>query len=341
MKIGLRTIKTGIAVGIALLVVELFQMESVIFISIAALIGMQPTLTDSLQKSANRIYGTVAGAVFGFIMALVLPSHFLLAALGVVALIMVMNRLNIPEGIIISCVVFISIFMNSDPERTIYAYALSRLIDTALGIGIALMVNYFILPPKYDRKAMLEMRKDMTRIMVCQNRMLGMLIKQEEIAQEDIEEEMQHIFKEIEESKKLAEMQEKEERHNVYGTILFEEIDLILHITTDMYQHLQNLSGLVSKGLSAKTIKPVKDDLLALYNKLIKAEELLPAAETKEHDVFGDLAEDVTKIKRRIKSEDVYNQLEAEEIVKLMVMVYNIGEILSKMDMISAQKHTG
>lgn len=341
MKIGLRTVKTAIAVGIALLVVELFQLESVIFISIAALIGMQPTLTDSWQKSANRIYGTIVGAVLGLLMALALPSHFLLAALGVVFLIMVMNRLNIPEGITISCVVFISIFMVHDPERTIYAYALSRLIDTVLGITIALMVNYFIFPPKYDRKAMLEMRKDMTRIMVCQNQMLGMLLKQEKIAPAEIEVELERLLEEIEESKKLAEMQEKEERHNVYGTILFEEIELILHLTKDMYQHLQNLFGLVSGGLSNNTIKPVEKDLLKLYEKMKKVEELLLAGEIKKSTVFNELAEDVAHIKRCIKSEEVYKQLEAEEIVKMMVMVYNIGEILSKMDVISSRKHAG
>ena len=339
MKIGLRTIKTGIAVGIALLVVQLFEIESVVFITIAALIGMQPTLSDSWQKGANRLYGTIVGAAFGVLLALILPSHFLLASLGVVVLIMIMNRLNIPEGITISSVVFISIFMNSDPDRTIYAYALSRLTDTVLGISIALLVNYYILPPKYDRKAMLEMRKDMTRIMVCQNRMLGMLLKQQNIAQEDIEEEMQAILLEIEESKKLAEMQEKEERHNVYGTILFEEIDLVLHLTTDMYQHLQNLFGLVCSGVSAKSLMPVNNDLLRLYGQMKKVEEKMVAGEVKEAQVFNELMVVVKQIKHRIKSEEVYKQLETEEVVKLMVMVYNIGEILSKMDVITTKRH--
>lgn len=339
MKIGLRTFKTGIAVGISLLAVQLFQIESVVFISIAALIGMQPTLSDSWQTGAGRIYGTIVGAALGLLLGVVLPSHFLLASLGVVALILIMNKLNIPESITISSVVFISIFMNQEPDVNILQFALSRLTDTTLGIAIALVVNYFILPPKYDRKAMLEMRKDMTQMLVCQNRILGMLLQQEDVAREELDAQMLHLFQELEESKKLADMQEKEERHNVIGTILVEEINLILHITTDMFQHLQNLFGLVCSGLGEKTLDPVREDLLKLYGQLKEEEQVMSSGEPTKPNTFQAMMQDVRQIKQRIKSEEVYKQMEAEELVKLMVLVYNIGEILSKMNMISARRH--
>ena len=142
MKIGLRTFKTGIAVALSLMMVQILHLESVIFVSIAALIGMQPTVSDSWKVGGNRILGTIVGTLFGLLMALILPGHFLLAGVGVVVLILLMNQLKIPEGITISCVVFISIFMNT--QNDILPYALSRLTDTFLGIGIALMVNYFI-----------------------------------------------------------------------------------------------------------------------------------------------------------------------------------------------------
>lgn len=340
MKIGLRTVKTGIAVALALMVSQMLQLESVIFITIAALIGMQPTVSDSWLVGAKRISGTIAGTIFGLLMALLIPSHFLLAGLGVVLLIMFMNRLKIPEGITISCVVFISIYMNTQNDIDIASFALSRLVDTFMGISIALMVNYFILPPKYDRRAMIEMRKDMARIMTCQNRMLGVLLGKEDLAASEMDRQIEEILDELNESKKLAEMQEKEEKLNVYGQILCEEINLVLRITTDMYQHLKNLYGLLESGLKIHNLQPVEPELMALYDKL-KQEEASVQTDSKRDPVrMKALMEDIAQLKRRLKTQEVSNQLGAEEIVKLMVLVYNIGEIISKMDMISSKHYS-
>jgi len=335
MKIGLRTFKTGIAVALSLMMVQILHLESVIFVSIAALIGMQPTVSDSWKVGGNRILGTIVGTLFGLLMALILPGHFLLAGVGVVVLILLMNQLKIPEGITISCVVFISIFMNT--QNDILPYALSRLTDTFLGIGIALMVNYFILPPKYDRRAMSEMRKDMTRILTCQNRMLGMLLKKEDVALAEVDAQIEDIFEELNTSKKLAEMQEKEEKLNVYGQVLCKEINLVLRITTDMYQHLKNLYGLLENGLSPRTLQPVEPELKALYEKLKQEETYLREGSRQRGETLKELMKDIVSLKRRVKSDAISRQLGAEETIQLMVMVYNIGEIITKMEMITSQ----
>jgi uncharacterized membrane protein YgaE (UPF0421/DUF939 family) len=337
MKIGLRTLKTGLAVTIALLVVQILQLESTLFISIGALIGMQTTVADSWKVGRNRILGTVVGTVFGLLLALAVPGNFLIAGFGVMVLIVTMNRLNIPEGIVISCVVFISIFMTTQPD--IFPFAMSRLTDTFFGLVIALLVNYFVFPPKYDRRAMREMRKDMTEILSCQNRMLGILLGRESVTIEEIEMRLASLLDELNESKKLAEMQEKEEKVNVYGQTPCHEINLVLRITTDMYHHLQNLFGLVEKGVSQKAINPLKSELEALYEKLLAEESQLREEKLNYTQKMTDLLGDIATLKNRIKSEDVYRQFGAEESIKMMVIVYNIGEIISKMNMIDSHRN--
>jgi uncharacterized membrane protein YgaE (UPF0421/DUF939 family) len=339
MKIGLRTIKTGIAVTLALMVVQIFRLESVIFISIAALIGMKPTISDSWKVGAYRIFGTIVGAFFGVLMALVFPSHFLLAGLGIVLLILVMNRLEISEGITISGVVFISIYMNHQADVNLFAYALSRLTDTFLGLTIALLVNYFILPPKYDRRAMSEMQKDISRILSCQNQLLGFILGREQLELSDIDAQIEGIYEEIIESKNLAEMQEKEEKLNVYGQVLCKEINLVLRITTDMYQHLKNLYGLVEKGISPHTTRLVKREITLLYDKLKEEEAFLQTGSPLRSAALQDMLEDVMKLKERLKSQEVSQQMEAEEIVQLMVLAYNLGEIISKIDLVTSQRY--
>ena len=338
MKIGLRTIKSGIAVALALMVVQILGRDSVLFVAIGALIGMQPTVSDSWTVGRNRILGTFAGSIFGLVTAMWLPGHFLLAGMGVVLLIMAMNRLKIPEGITISCVVFISIFMNT--ENAVVPLAMNRLVDTIIGIAIALLVNYFILPPKYDRRAMVEMRKDMYQILSCQNRILGRLLGQESVSVEELDSRIETLMNELNESKKLAEMQEKEEKLNVYGQVLCKELNLVLRITSDMYQHLKNLFGLLEKGLSPNAIQQVKPELSALYEKLTLEETQLQAGNLKQQETLRELIADVALLKQHVKSADVSRELSADEAVTLMVMVYNIGEITSKMEMITSQRYT-
>lgn len=336
MKIGLRTVKTGIAVALGLLAVQLLNLESPFFVTIAALIGMQPTVTDSWKVGRNRILGTVAGTIFGLLTALILPGHFLLAGIGVIILILFMNRVGIPEGIIISCVVFISIFMVT--QEDVVAYALSRLLDTVIGISIALLVNYFVFPPKYDRQAMTEIHRDMTAIYLLQNKILGMLLGKEPIAVEEMNGWLDQLLEEMAETKKLADLQEKEDKLNVYGSVRYKEINLVHRMTTDMYQHLKNLASLAEKPLSEDSAKQMETFLEKLYEKLIHAEPAMEKDPLSIPNKMKELKEEVSRVRRAIKSQEVFQRLASEEIIHLMVVAYNVNEIAGKIELITLQQ---
>ncbi|AOY75356.1 hypothetical protein BJL90_05245 [Clostridium formicaceticum] len=78
MKIGLRTIKTGIAVTVSLVISNMLRIESPFFAAIAAIIAMQPTVSDSWKTGVNRILGTVIGAIVGAIFVALSPGNPLL-----------------------------------------------------------------------------------------------------------------------------------------------------------------------------------------------------------------------------------------------------------------------
>ena len=134
-------------------------------------------------------------------------------------------------------------------------------------------------------------------------------------------------------------MQEKEEKLNVYGQVLCKEINLVLRITLDMYQHLKNLYGLTENGLSLHTLRPVEAEMNTLYDKLKQEEAFLASTGVQQPSRLQEMLEDIIQLKRRIKMDEVFQQMGAEEIVKLMVMIYNIGEIISKMEMIASQRY--
>ena len=67
-RVGMRVVKTALAVAICFFLYVLRGEEGVpIFSTIAAIICMQPYAENSIQVSINRIIGTLLGAVFALL----------------------------------------------------------------------------------------------------------------------------------------------------------------------------------------------------------------------------------------------------------------------------------
>ncbi len=122
--------------------------------------------------------GTVFGAIFGLVMAIWFTPNPILAGLGILLLIRLMNAIKIPEAVVISCIVFVAVFIEAGDGAI--SYALSRLFDTGLGIGIALLVNYFLMPPTYDLQILQAIRKAAPEIIKAQNHMLSVLMRRKD-----------------------------------------------------------------------------------------------------------------------------------------------------------------
>lgn len=147
MKIGARIIKTSLAVVLCIVIDSYLKGGSGFLSGTAAIITMQSTFKDSFRKGGHRVLGTFFGAGLGGLFALISQGNVLLIALGIIILIYSFKLLKWDTGIVISCVVFL-VIMTEKNNTDILLYSFNRLIDTTLGIIIALLVNYFIKPPK-------------------------------------------------------------------------------------------------------------------------------------------------------------------------------------------------
>ena len=145
-KIGARIFKTALAVVICIFLGSFLNDNSGLFASIAAIITMQGTFKDSFMKGKDRIFGTFAGAFFGYVFASILHGNLLLIFIGIVIIIYICKSLKWNSAAVIACVVFLSIMVDAD--KNILQYTIFRLLDTSLGITIALLVNYFVIPHK-------------------------------------------------------------------------------------------------------------------------------------------------------------------------------------------------
>lgn len=157
---GMRTIKTGIAASLSLIIAQLLGYTNPIFIVIAAIFSMNKTVHSSFKSGLQRLTGTAFGAITGLLFILVFPSpNFLLIGIGLIIVIGFCNCLNIQNAIFLSCVVFCNITLDIIAEVSPFMYSLNRFFDTFLGIAIAILVN-FIFRPYNNTKVIKHTIKD-------------------------------------------------------------------------------------------------------------------------------------------------------------------------------------
>ena len=148
--LGLRTVKTALAVTLALTAAELVHSTMPIFSAIGAISAMSRTLGDALTACLTQLAGCVCGCLIGLLFLLVFPNmEPALIGLGIVLVILLGIRLKIHFAIPLSCIVFVCICLNTTGGPL--SYAASRFLDTSLGLVIALAVNMLIKP--YNNRA--------------------------------------------------------------------------------------------------------------------------------------------------------------------------------------------
>lgn len=150
-KIGMRTIKTVIAVTLSIAIGQMLNLRSPFFAGIAAIMAMQTSVSESLSKGRDRMYGTVLGALIALIFSIIAPENTLFIGLGTLIIIYVSNVVGWTKSVQMSMVVFLSIILNQQDGGRV-AYAFHRILDTFVGLIIGTAINYFIVPPKIEGK---------------------------------------------------------------------------------------------------------------------------------------------------------------------------------------------
>ncbi len=157
-KVGMRTIKTAVAVVLSYLIFVPFQLwlprvyavlagqGGAFYACIAAVICMQSSVGKTVHQGVSRLIGTAIGGCVGLLVLTTdtLLSHpwflALMLGAGTVAVIWLCNLIGRPAACSIGAVVLcVILFNHSGPER--YLYAVTRMMETAVGVVIAILVN--------------------------------------------------------------------------------------------------------------------------------------------------------------------------------------------------------
>ena len=148
LRIGLRTMKTAAAVMIAMVIVNFYgaTTSKLIFAMLGAMEAVQPTFKDSVKACLTQITGVLLGALIGIVL-LALPVNALIAAgVGIVAVITLYNTFHIRFSPSLPCLIVVTLCTTPDIQPM--TYALGRIWDSAIGLGVGMAINTLVFP--YD-----------------------------------------------------------------------------------------------------------------------------------------------------------------------------------------------
>lgn len=154
---GFRSIKTALAVVLVALIYAFVPNSNPTFACIGAIFGMGADMEESRRSGGNRFFGTIIGGFIGlglyWLEHLIFPEgcywlRLPLAFTGVILMISVCLLLHWPGGVQPGGVVLCIILFNTPPHHI--GYAINRMIDTGVGVLVALLVNYLLPRSRLD-----------------------------------------------------------------------------------------------------------------------------------------------------------------------------------------------
>ncbi len=155
--IGLRTFKSSVAVFICILLYFFLFNDSPVLASIAAIFTIRQDMQSSIYYGTGRIIGILLASLVTMLFIFLFPissgqDYILLAVvpLAMMVFIPLAVRLKLDRGVVVGTATMLIIFFNIPVDNQL-TYAVTRLLSTAVGVLVAIVVNR-VLPNNYQKK---------------------------------------------------------------------------------------------------------------------------------------------------------------------------------------------
>ncbi len=153
---------------LSVLISKVLKLEYPFFTVIAAIFSMENSIASTYKAGLYRLIGTLVGAFVGVIFIYIQPGNALLMAIGTILLIFICNTFKWDRAVPIAGVMFAAIMLSLNNKNPLQ-YSFSRVLDTFVGIVIAVAVNYLIFPPNnltQMRKSLNDISKKISTVIV-------------------------------------------------------------------------------------------------------------------------------------------------------------------------------
>lgn len=146
---GLRNVKTGISVFLCILISFLLNRETYVVSTITAVFTLREDHENTVKYGKHRIAGNSFGAIASVFCIAIFnffghSSVIQIIAIPLVIMLMIalLVKFDYSEGTVGACATLLTILFMI-PQTESYLYAFNRIIDSFIGMTIAILVNRF------------------------------------------------------------------------------------------------------------------------------------------------------------------------------------------------------
>lgn len=124
---------------------------------LSVVLCLQTTIDQSIRYSFHRIMGTVIGIILTAYLASHLDMNGWNLGLLIVGGVFIAKWLRVDESVLHQ--VALTIILIFTFERKSKDYALDRILDSIIGVTVAILIHMFIFPPNFTKKAAKSLQK--------------------------------------------------------------------------------------------------------------------------------------------------------------------------------------
>ncbi|TYQ30335.1 FUSC family protein [Pseudanabaena sp. UWO310] len=164
--------KIAVAATLSFILAEWSQLEYPFYAVIAAVIVMSSTSGSTLKLGIQRIIGTFIGVIIGILFTISCGANPYSLGASIFTAMFFCSYWKLNEAAKLAAYVSAIVLLNHD--RSPWLYALERFLETFIGIGIALLVNQWLMPShaaqelrRYLSKALIKLEQFYQLVMNC------------------------------------------------------------------------------------------------------------------------------------------------------------------------------
>ncbi|RYM00007.1 aromatic acid exporter family protein [Sporolactobacillus sp. THM7-7] len=152
MHLGARSLKTGIAVTLALFLALTLNIQPPTMAGIAAAMATQPSVHRSFRSMVQNIQGNLIGAIIAVLFVVFVGTDPVIIGLAMIIVIAIHLKFRLNATITLTMVTVIVIMAGTPGQDGFLTHAIDRMILVCIGVGSATVVNFFFFPPNYENR---------------------------------------------------------------------------------------------------------------------------------------------------------------------------------------------
>ncbi|HHW74953.1 MAG TPA: hypothetical protein GX744_06830 [Firmicutes bacterium] len=208
MKIGARTVKTGLAVTLTILLINILEAKVgdlgynlAGMAAVTAIIAMQPTIKGSLKTFRNRLIATLIGTLVTLALAYTLGLNAFYLGIGSIVIVLICLALKLNESIRFALITLVALGIHHngfDIMDVVY-----RVSGMLIGLTVSTGLNIVFMPPDYTDNLKTKINDLRLKFEHLYERVINDLLREEKIDKDIIKDKRQNIRDELDDTREV------------------------------------------------------------------------------------------------------------------------------------------